>query len=65
VTASARGHDDVGAGEQQQEQRNAGREGFDSPQARKLRPDDKTDLEGDQTDEHHQPDHQRRDGDRG
>jgi Zn-dependent alcohol dehydrogenase len=28
------GHDDVGAGEQQQEQRNAGGQGFDGPQAR-------------------------------
>ena len=29
-----RGQDDVDAGEQQQEQRNAGGEGFDGPQAR-------------------------------
>jgi Zn-dependent alcohol dehydrogenase len=28
------GHDDIGAGEQQQEQRNAGGQGFDGPQAR-------------------------------
>jgi hypothetical protein len=34
VASRHRGHGDVGAGEQQQEQRNAGGQGFDGPQAR-------------------------------
>src|SRR5215471_7618025 len=38
------GHDDVGAGEQQQEQRDAGGEGFDGPQPRVSRCADPANL---------------------
>ena len=57
VAGGNRGHDDVDAGEQQQEQRDAGGEGFDGPQRRVLRPGDGADLVGDQPDEQHQPDY--------
>ena len=59
------GRDEVGAGEQRQEQRHAGGERLDRPQARERRGDDRADLEGDQSDEHHQPDDQHRDDDGG
>jgi hypothetical protein len=56
------GHGDIGTGEQQQEQRDAGGEGFDGPQLRVLRLGDPANLDGDQPSEQHQPDHQHRDG---
>ena len=59
------GCDQIGAGEQHEEQRKAGGQGLDGPQTREWRCDDRADLKGDQRDERHQPDDQHRDGDTG
>jgi hypothetical protein len=52
------GHPEVGGREQQQEQRDRGSQGLDRAQARILRPQDGSDLPGDDPGQCQQPDHQ-------
>ena len=65
VASGNRRQHDIGRREQQQEQRNAGGEGFDSAKQRERGPGDRADLICQQAGEDYKPDDQHRDGDRG